>query len=142
MGKNGGVSDPYISAEELAGRPDVTLLDVRWRLAGPPGRDDYRAGHMPGAVFLDLDSDLCGPPGAGGRHPLPDPRKLQDALRRAGVAETRAVVVYDGGDSLGAARTWWTLRWAGHPDVRVLEGGYPAWQGAGHHGARDAGAVR
>jgi thiosulfate/3-mercaptopyruvate sulfurtransferase len=96
---------------------------------GAPGRDDYDAGHLPGAVFVDVDADLCGPPGPGGRHPLPDPRHLQDALRRAGVDQAREVVVYDGGDSLGAARTWWTLKWAGHPRVRVLEGGFPAWTG-------------
>ncbi len=123
------MTNPYISARELAERSDVTLLDVRWRLVGVPGRDDYDAGHLPGAVFVDVDADLCGPPGAGGRHPLPDPQHLQDVLRRAGVDESREVVVYDGGDSLGAARTWWTLKWAGHPRVRVLEGGFPAWTG-------------
>jgi thiosulfate/3-mercaptopyruvate sulfurtransferase len=123
------VSNPYISGPELAELPDAALLDVRWRLAGPPGRDDYDAGHPSGAVFLDVDADLCGPPGASGRHPLPDPQRLQDALRRAGVDEQRPVVVYDFGDSLGAARAWWTLKWAGHPDVRVLRGGFPDWTG-------------
>jgi thiosulfate/3-mercaptopyruvate sulfurtransferase len=126
----GGVSDPYIGAEELAeALPNVTVLDARWRLIGAPGRDDYEAGHLPGAVFVDVDSDMCGPPGAGGRHPLPDPDRLQQTLRRAGVQEAKEVVVYDGGDSLGAARTWWTLKWAGHPRVRVLRGGFPAWNG-------------
>jgi thiosulfate/3-mercaptopyruvate sulfurtransferase len=120
---------PLLTGAELA-LPDVTLLDARWRLAGPPGRGDYAAGHLPGAVFVDLDAQLCGPPGARGRHPLPDPRDLQRVLRAAGVSSGRPVVVYDDGDLMAAARTWWMLRWAGHPDVRVLDGGFAAWTGA------------
>ncbi|MEU6076448.1 sulfurtransferase [Micromonospora sp. NPDC047074] len=115
--------------EEHADPP--TLLDVRWRLAGPPGRDDYAAGHLPGAVFVDLDTALCGPPGPAGRHPLPDPAALQAALRGAGVRAGRPVVVYDGGDGMAAARAWWTLRWAGHRPVQLLHGGFPAWLAAG-----------
>jgi thiosulfate/3-mercaptopyruvate sulfurtransferase len=117
-------------AEQLA---STTVLDVRWRLTGG-GREAYAAGHLPGAVFVDLDGDLCGAPGAGGRHPLPDPADLQAALRRAGVSDRRPVVVYDGGGpepTGAAARAWWTLRWAGHEDVRVLDGGYAAWVAAG-----------
>jgi thiosulfate/3-mercaptopyruvate sulfurtransferase len=124
-----GVSNPFVTAEQLRATGDVTVLDVRWRLVGPPGREDYEAGHIPGAVFVDLDADLCGAPGAGGRHPLPDPAVLQEAMRKAGVDEEREVVVYDGGDLLGAARAWWTLKWAGHSSVRVLRGGFPAWTG-------------
>lgn len=124
------VTVPALAAD-LAGPDAPTLLDVRWRLAGPPSRDDYLAAHLPGAVFLDLDADLCGPPGRGGRHPLPDPMALQRALRAAGVRADHPVVVYDGGDGLAAARAWWTLRWAGHRPVRVLDGGYPAWATAG-----------
>ncbi|BCJ72954.1 sulfurtransferase [Catellatospora sp. IY07-71] len=125
---------PLISVAELgdrlrSGQP-TTVLDVRWRLSGPPGRDDYEAGHLPGAVFVDLDRDLCGPPGAGGRHPLPHPEALEGALRAAGVREGRPVVVYDAGDGMAAARAWWTLRWAGHADVRVLDGGFAAWAAA------------
>ncbi|ASW54151.1 sulfurtransferase [Plantactinospora sp. KBS50] len=125
------VDAPTLAAE-LAREDPPTLLDVRWRLAGPPGRDDYLAGHLPGAVFVDLDTALSGPPGPGGRHPLPDPGRLQDALRAAGVREGHPVVVYDGGDGLAAARAWWTLRWAGHRPVRVLVGGFPAWAADGH----------
>ncbi|MFY1633120.1 sulfurtransferase [Solwaraspora sp. WMMB335] len=128
--------DPIVEAGTLAaalaaGREPPTLLDVRWRLGGPPGLADYRAGHLPGAVFVDLDAELCGPPGSGGRHPLPEPAGLQVALRAAGVRAGYPVVVYDGGDGLAAARAWWTLRWAGHRPVWVLDGGYPAWLATG-----------
>ncbi|MGA8116087.1 MAG: sulfurtransferase [Actinocatenispora sp.] len=111
----------------------LTVLDVRWRLNAPSAIDDYRAGHIPGAVFLDLDADhLTGPPGTpGGRHPLPDPGPLQATLRAAGVRPDRKVVVYDDGDGLPAARTWWTLRWVGLTDVVVLDGGFAAWTAAG-----------
>ncbi|PWR12365.1 sulfurtransferase [Micromonospora acroterricola] len=130
-----GTEDQLVEVDRLAAELDradpPTLLDVRWRLTGPPGRDDYLANHLPGAVFVDLDTALCGPPGAGGRHPLPDPAALQAALRAAGVRADHPVVVYDGGDGLAAARAWWTLRWAGHRPVRLLHGGYPAWVAAG-----------
>jgi thiosulfate/3-mercaptopyruvate sulfurtransferase len=123
--------EPDALAAELDRADPPTLLDVRWRLVGPPGRDDYAAGHLPGAVFVDLDTELCGRPGAAGRHPLPDPAALQAALRAAGVRAGHPVVVYDGGDGMAAARAWWTLRWAGHGQVRVLHGGVPAWLAAG-----------
>lgn len=124
--------EPAALAKQLSAPRPPVLLDVRWRLGGPPGAGDYAAGHLPGASFVDLDGQLCGPPGAGGRHPLPDPRRLEAVLRVAGVRSDRGVVVYDGGDGAAAARTWWTLCWAEHPDVRVLAGGYPAWVDAGH----------
>ncbi|MFE2111695.1 sulfurtransferase [Kitasatospora sp. NPDC059463] len=129
---------PLVSVTELAealgsALPPV-LLDVRWQLGGPPGIEDYTAGHLPGAHFLALDTDLAapaGPPGRGGRHPLPDPEEFGAALRRCGVSADRPVVVYDGATAMAAARAWWLLRWAGHPDVRVLDGGYAAWREAG-----------
>lgn len=120
-----------ITAEELrAELDDVTLLDVRWALGGPPGADAHRAGHIPGAVFVDLDAELAAPPAPRrGRHPLPDPADLQAAARRWGVREGRPVVAYDDTGNLAAARAWWLLRWAGVTDVRLLDGGLAAWDG-------------
>ncbi|MET9436751.1 sulfurtransferase [Streptomyces sp. NPDC006551] len=124
---------PIITASELLSesvgpRPPV-LLDVRWQLGGPPGLPEYEAGHIPGAVYVDLDTELAGPPGAGGRHPLPDVTAFGATMRRAGVSADTPVVVYDGGLGWGAARAWWLLRWTGHTDVRVLDGGLAAWTG-------------
>ncbi|WP_328878659.1 sulfurtransferase [Streptomyces sp. NBC_00299] len=130
-----------ISASELAGEltgdnPPV-LLDVRWQLslakaAGEPpfdGRAEYEAGHIPGAIYVDLDRELASAPGSRGRHPLPDLAEFGTAMRRAGVTSGRPVIVYDGGQGWAAARAWWLLRWTGHPDVRVLDGGLPTWEG-------------
>jgi thiosulfate/3-mercaptopyruvate sulfurtransferase len=136
------VDDPIIDAAALAARlaraEPLTLLDASFTLTGA-GRSMYDAGHLPGAVFVDVDRDLSGPPGPNGRHPLPDPEALQAALRRLGVRADRPVVVYEQGPSAAsplpigsAARTWWTLTWAGHPRVHVLDGGLAAWTGAGH----------
>ncbi|MCX4844682.1 sulfurtransferase [Streptomyces sp. NBC_00893] len=124
---------PIITASEYASesagpRPPV-LLDVRWQLGGPNGRPEYEAGHIPGAVFVDLDAQLAGPAGRGGRHPLPDPDEFGAVMRRAGVSRDTPVVVYDGGQGWAAARAWWLLRWTGHLDVRVLDGGLAAWTG-------------
>lgn len=126
---------PLIRTDDLMSllRPDSApaLLDVRWTLFGPSGRGDHEAGHLPGAVFVDLDAELAAPPGEGGRHPLPEAADLERTWRRAGVDHDRTVVVYDGDNGSAAARAWWLLRWSGHPDVRVLDGGYAAWVAAG-----------
>lgn len=111
--------------------PPPVLLDVRWRLLGPPAKQDYDQAHLPGARYVDLDTELAGPPGPGGRHPLPDPEALQRTFRKAGVDSERPVVVYDDGDASAAARAWWLLRWAGHQHVSVLDGGYAAWTAVG-----------
>jgi thiosulfate/3-mercaptopyruvate sulfurtransferase len=122
--------EPTALAAALAAGPAPVLLDVRWRLGGPPGRDRYPEGHLPGARFVDLDRDLAGPPGAGGRHPLPDAGAFEAAMRRAGVDDDRPVVIYDENDSMAAARAWWLLRYFGHQQVQVLDGGYQAWLAA------------
>jgi thiosulfate/3-mercaptopyruvate sulfurtransferase len=131
-----GASGALISAAELAAALDrdepPVLLDVRWRLGGPPGLDSYRSGHLPGAVYVDLDSQLAGPPGDGGRHPLPRVADAEAALRAAGVRDDADVVVYDEGDATIAARAWWMLRYYGHDRVRVLDGGYRNWAAAGY----------
>lgn len=122
---------PLITPAGLAALHGVSVLDVRWRLGGPAGVDLYREGHLPGAVFCDVDADLAAAPGGAGRHPLPSAEHFQRAMRRLGVDDGRPVVVYDDAGSTTAARAWWTLRYFGHQDVRVLDGGLPAWVEAG-----------
>jgi thiosulfate/3-mercaptopyruvate sulfurtransferase len=131
-----------ISADQLAhdldgDRPPV-VLDVRWTLGGPPGHGEYLKGHVPGAVYVDRDTELAahGAP-TDGRHPLPSVEALQDAARRWGVSPGTAVVAYDGGGNLAAARAWWLLRWGGVADVRLLDGALPAWVAAGGELATD-----
>lgn len=122
---------PLITPAELAALGGATVLDVRWLLGGPPGIELYREGHLPGAVFCDLNADLAAPPGPAGRHPLPEAGDFQRAMRRLGVSGGRPVVVYDDNASMAAARAWWALRYFGHRDVRVLDGGLAAWRQAG-----------
>jgi thiosulfate/3-mercaptopyruvate sulfurtransferase len=138
------VTSPLISVGELRdGLADVTVLDVRYRMGGPPGRPEYLAGHVPGAAYVDMDGALAAPPGAGGRHPLPDPAVFGAAMRRAGVRADRPVVAYDDWSGHAAGRCWWLLRHHGHPDVRVLDGGWTAWVadgGPAETGEPDVGA--
>lgn len=117
------------------------ILDVRWTLAGSDP-NAYAEAHIPDAVFVDLDRDLAGPAGDGGRHPLPDPADLQIAWRAAGIDDDSSIVVYDGGLGLAAARAWWLLRWSGLGRVRFLDGGLVAWQAAGGSVASGPSAVR
>lgn len=127
--------DLLISVPELEaarqGEAAPTLIEVRWVPDGPSPLDCYRAGHIPGAVRADLDTDLAAPPGPAGRHPLPAAAAFQDAMRGLGVRQDSSVVVYDQRDSTIAARLWWMLCYFGHPSVRVLDGGFDAWQRAG-----------
>src|SRR3954471_18133593 len=112
----------------IAAGLDCTLLDVRWQLGRSDGRAAYERGHIPGAAFVDLESDLADPPGARGRHPLPAVTRFGEAMRRCGVSRSRPVVAYDDVGGSSAARAWWLLRHHGHPDVRVLDGGWSWWQ--------------
>jgi thiosulfate/3-mercaptopyruvate sulfurtransferase len=132
-------TSPLVSARDLAARLDtgepVTVLDVRYQTGLADGRGAYLAGHVPGAVYVDVDADLAAPPAApgepGGRHPLPETEVFGAAMRRAGVRADRAVVVYDDWAGRAASRAWWLLRYHGHTDVRVLDGGWSAWLDAG-----------
>ncbi len=124
------------AAAELVG--GAAFLDVRWRLGADDGHDLYLAGHVPGAAYVDLATDLADPPGDGsrGRHPLPDPERFAAAMRRCGVRGDRPVVVYDEVSGASAARAWWLLRHHGHPDVRLVDGGWTAYAAAGGPVAR------
>lgn len=128
--------DVLIQATELkaiAASPErVVIVDVRWRLGGPPGHDEYLTGHIPGAVFVDLPGELSGRGEArDGRHPLPSVSDLQEAARRWGMRVGDTVVAYDANGNLAAARLWWLLRWAGFENVRLLDGGLATWIDAG-----------
>ena len=130
------VTVPELADLLLAGSAaPLALLDVRWTLGEVPGsgRQRYAAGHLPGAAFLDLESALTRHTGdrRDGRHPLPVPAVLRDALAEAGVRAGQQIVVYDEPGSFAAGRAWWVLRWVGLP-VRVLDGGLTAWTAAGH----------
>lgn len=113
--------------------PETIVLDCRFELREPDaGRRAYEAGHIPTARYVDLDRDLARRPEAGdGRHPLPAPDALAATLGRLGVLRTSRVVAYDDAGGAFAARAWWLLRWLGHAEVAVLNGGLPAWQAAG-----------
>jgi thiosulfate/3-mercaptopyruvate sulfurtransferase len=133
-------SRPLIDVDELARllpSGECTVLDVRYQTGGPSGLEEYAAGHVPGAVYVDLDTALAGAPGPRGRHPLPEVAVFEASMRVAGVSDDRLVVVYDDWGGRAAARCWWLLRWAGHRSVRVLDGGWSAWRAAGHETAME-----
>lgn len=123
---------PLTTPNELASLdPPPAILDVRWDIATGADRTAYLHAHIPGAVFVDLDEQLSDPPSERGRHPLPDTERFGAEMGRLGVSERRPVVVYDAANSMAAARAWWLLRYFGHPQVAVLDGGLAAWVGAG-----------
>jgi len=125
------ISPRELQGELESGRP-VRLLDVRWRLDLPEGRPEYVAGHLPGAVYVDLERELSkrGYP-EDGRYPLPDVEALEASVQRWGIRTGELVVVYDDNDAVAAARAWWLLRRRGL-EVRVLDGGLRAWVGHGY----------
>ena len=124
------MSGPVVPCRWLAeriGDPGIRVVDTRWYLLEPGGgRRRYEEGHIPGAVFLDLDTDLSAPTGPG-RHPLPTPEEFAALLGARGIGNVHHVVVYDQGPGSIAARLWWMLRTVGHADVSVLDGGYGRW---------------
>ncbi|WP_400996944.1 sulfurtransferase [Agromyces sp. GXQ0307] len=131
--------DPLELAARLGGEqaalpdsPRTRVLDVRWTLAEPDGSGAYRAGHIPGAVYVDLDTELADHSAIGeGRHPLPSEAEFRRAMRRWGLRDGDAAVVMDDCSGMSAARAWWLLRHAGFGDVRILDGGLGAWRAAG-----------
>ena len=119
-----------VNVEWLADHPDAVLADVRWYLNGRSGMDAYANGHLPGAVWVDMNTTLAGPPSPGaGRHPLPTPEAFAEGLRDAGVDDDSIVVAYDDAGGAQAARLVWLLRMVGHP-AAVLDGGLQAYDGA------------
>ncbi|HEY1998554.1 sulfurtransferase [Paraburkholderia sp.] len=121
-------------AERLAAAPgSVFVMDCRFDLADPEaGETAYAAGHLPGALYFNLDHDLSGPKtGTNGRHPLPDRAKLVATLAARGLRQGQQVVAYDAQGGMYAARAWWLLRWLGHDAVALLDGGLQAWEATG-----------
>src|SRR5579864_233306 len=124
---------PAALAELIDGadRPP-TILDVRWDIARGADRAAYLEAHIPGAQFVDLDRQLSDPPSERGRHPLPDAERFGAEMRALGVSAAHRVVVHDAATSMAAARAWWLLRYFGHPNVAVLDGGLAAWIAGGY----------
>ena len=127
---------PLVSVDWLAAHltdHTLRLADIRWALSGPPGRQRYEAGHLPGAVFLDADQELSSPGEGPGRHPIPTPKKLGRVLGDAGIGDDHVVIAYDDAGGSIAARLWWLFRHFGHDGAcAVLDGGINAWTDAGH----------
>lgn len=120
---------PFVDAAWLRQHlDDVRIVDVRWYLDGRSGRAAYDRGHIPGAVWVDLDTQLSAPPGAAGRHPLPSPHVFAAAMASLGVDDDTPVVAYDDAGGVVASRLWWMLDTLGHP-AAVLDGGLDAWGG-------------
>jgi thiosulfate/3-mercaptopyruvate sulfurtransferase len=123
---------PAELSDLIAAGDPVTVLDVRWRLDQPDGRETYLQGHIPGAVYVSLEDELSDHAVTGrGRHPLPSGRNVEASARRWGIRAGVPTVVYDDWNRAGSARAWWVLTAAGLPDVRILDGGLSAWQSAG-----------
>ncbi len=131
-----------VSARDLLnhlGTNDWRIVDCRFDIMAPEkGHKDFLAGHIPGAVYASLDRDLSGPVRSdSGRHPLPDSEKFVQLLARWGISNRSQVIAYDYSNGAIAARLWWMLRWVGHADVAVLNGGIAAWTRAGGPMERD-----
>lgn len=136
---------PFISVAELdrllASDSSVVVVDSRWYLDGRSGADAHAAGHLPGAIFVDLDRWLAGPPSPeAGRHPLPEPAVFARGMAQAGIGDDTTVVVYDDAGGVIAARLVWMLRALGL-EAAVLDGGLDAWQRAHDGEALETGPV-
>ena len=131
---------PLVSTDELAQNPDWKIFDCRHDLANPgSGQVEYEKGHIKGALFAHLDRDLSAPlTGRNGRHPLPEMQDFIRFLEKSGVAPTDTVVCYDAGPGSYAARLWWMLRWVGHAQAAVLNGGFARWVAEGRPVTADA----
>ncbi len=131
----GSVSGPLVSSSwlrERLGDPGIGVVDCRFKLGEPgAGEELWHTAHIPGAAFMDLDSELSSEPGERGRHPLPEPDAFAAAARRAGLGPDTLVVAYDEAAEGGAARLWWLLRHFGHERVAVLDGGLRGWRAEG-----------
>src|SRR5215831_1111372 len=128
----GSAVELLVSVSELRRvQAGARVVDVRWKLGDPlAGRAMFVQGHIPGGVFVDMDTELAAAPGLGGRHPLPEADDFAAVMERAGVGDDSWVIAYDDGGS-GAPRLWWLLRHFGHQRVSILDGGYAAWLAAG-----------
>ena len=121
------IISPQALAQALAGERPPRLIDCRARLGDPAwGKAAYLSGHLPGAVYADLDADLADPPDDRGRHPLPERERWAQTVRQWGIGNDDQVVVYDDAGGAFAARAWWMFRWLGHAPVAVLDGGLAA----------------
>jgi thiosulfate/3-mercaptopyruvate sulfurtransferase len=133
---------PLVSVDWLAANradPNLRIADVRWSLSGPPGRERYEDGHIPGAIFLDADRELSSPGEGRGRHPIPSPAKLAAVLGAGGIGDHHVVVAYDDAGGSIASRLWWLFRHYGHDGFcAVLDGGIAAWTDAGERLVSDA----
>ena len=129
--------EPLVTPEWLADHnddPNVRPVDVRWYLTEPGrGRAEYAEAHIPGAPFMDLETELSAPRGSGpGRHPLPSPEDFAAVAGRAGIGPNTHVIAYDSSGGAAAARLWWLLRYFGHDQVSLLDCGWPAWLAGGY----------
>lgn len=128
------VSTDWLAAQLIEPVTDLVVIDCRFSLADPSlGQQQYQAGHIPGAYYLDLNQDLSSPVQAqGGRHPLPEPQELANKIAAMGVTSNTLVVAYDDSRFAFAARLWWLLRWLGHKHVAILDGGWSAYHQSGY----------
>ena len=128
------VVDCIISVQQAAAAKDVFWFDCRAVLGHPGyGEEAYLLDHVPDATYINLETELSGEiiPGVTGRHPLPDKQAFADCLKQKGLHKNQSVIAYDADNGAFAARLWWMLRWIGHTNVSVMNGGFAAWKAAG-----------